>query len=126
MLTYGVKSKAVSQVWHVGTYFSFLFSIYSERTGQESRGKLYDDFFCRSSVELLHILTGLAGHFPSCPRLLASLENWIALEVSHRVKNSSLSHEDVLDILEWTSTHPESKVRPCIFFPPLNILCSCT
>ena len=35
-LTYGVKSRAVGQVWHVGTHFSFLFSIYSENHGVQA------------------------------------------------------------------------------------------
>ena len=35
-LTYGVKYRAVGQVWHVGTHFSFLFSIYSENHGVQA------------------------------------------------------------------------------------------
>ena len=35
-LTYGIKYRAVGQVWHVGTHFSFLFSIYSENHGVQA------------------------------------------------------------------------------------------
>ena len=34
--SYGVKYRAVGQVWHVGTHFSFLFSIYSENHGVQA------------------------------------------------------------------------------------------
>ena len=35
-MTYGVKLRAVCQVWHVGTHFLFLFSIYFENHGVQA------------------------------------------------------------------------------------------
>ena len=59
MLTYGVKSKAVSQVWHVGTHFSFLFSIYSENHGVQAEPLNFtrsSDITCETSLAIAIIV----------------------------------------------------------------------